>query len=83
MTSGNAQMVRPFPQFNNVTWINPSIGNSTYHGGFIRAEKRMSRGFAFLAHYTFSKFIDDVEAANDSARRAATWMRTTAGSTKA
>jgi hypothetical protein len=65
MTSGNAQLVRPFPQFTNVTWINPSIGNSTYHGGFIRAEKRMSGGLSFLAHYTFSKFIDDVEAANE------------------
>ncbi len=65
MTSGNAQLVRPFPQFNNVTWINPSIGNSSYHGGFIRAEKRMSNGFAFLAHYTFSKFLDDVEASNE------------------
>jgi hypothetical protein len=65
MTSGNSQLVRPFPQFNNVTWINPSIGNSTYHGGFVRAEKRMSSGFSFLAHYTFSKFLDDVEAANE------------------
>ncbi len=65
MTSSNAQSVRPFPQFNNVTWINPSIGNSTYHGGFVRAEKRMSGSFSFLAHYTFSKFIDDVEAANE------------------
>ena len=43
MTSGNAQLVRPFPQFNNVTWINPSIGNSTYHGGFIRAGKADER----------------------------------------
>jgi hypothetical protein len=65
MTAGNAQLVRPFPQFNNVTWINPSIGNSTYHGGFIRAEKRMSGGLSFLAHFTFSKFLDDVEAANE------------------
>ncbi len=60
-----AQLVRPFPQFSNVTWINPSIGNSTYHGGFIRAEKRLSGRLSFLAHYTFSKFIDDVEAANE------------------
>ncbi|HEY6393297.1 MAG TPA: carboxypeptidase regulatory-like domain-containing protein [Bryobacteraceae bacterium] len=59
------QLARPFPQFTNVTWINPSIGNSTYHGGFVRAEKRMSEGLSFLAHYTFSKFIDDVEAANE------------------
>ncbi len=65
LTSGNAQLLRPFPQFSNVTWINPSIGSSTYHGGFIRAEKRMSGSLSFLAHYTFSKFLDDVEAANE------------------
>jgi hypothetical protein len=64
-TNSNPQVLRPFPQFNNVTWINPSIGNSTYHGGFIRTEKRLSNGLSFLAHYTFSKFLDDVEAANE------------------
>jgi hypothetical protein len=64
-TSGAAQLVRPFPQFNNVTWINPSVGNSTYHGGFVRAEKRMSGSLSFLAHYTFSKFLDDVEASQE------------------
>ena len=65
MALGGGQARRPFPQFNNVTWINPSIGNSTYHAGFIRAEKRFGRGLSFLAHYTFSKFIDDVESANE------------------
>jgi hypothetical protein len=65
MGPGNAQARRPFPQFSNVTWINPSIGNSTYHGGFVRAEKRFGGGISFLAHYTFSKFIDDVESANE------------------
>ena len=48
-----------------MTWINPSIGNSTYHGGFIRAEKRFGGSFSFLAHYTFSKFLDDVESSNE------------------
>ena len=65
MGAGNTQLVRPFPQFSNVTWINPSIGNSTYHGGFARLEKRMTSHLSFLAHYTFSKFLDDVEAANE------------------
>lgn len=65
MGASNTQVLRPFPQFSNVTWINPSIGNSTYHGGFIRGEKRFRNNFSFLAHYTFSKFIDDVEAANE------------------
>jgi Carboxypeptidase regulatory-like domain/TonB-dependent Receptor Plug Domain len=61
---GDAQSRRPFPQFSNVTWINPSIGNSTYHGGFIRTEKRYGK-LAILAHYTFSKFLDDVESSNE------------------
>ncbi len=65
MGAGDAQSRRPFPQFSNVTWINPSIGNSTYHGTFVRAEKRFANSFSFLAHYTFSKFIDDVESANE------------------
>jgi hypothetical protein len=65
MGPGNAQLDRPFPQFSNVTWINPSIGNSTYHAGFIRVEKRMGGALSFLTHYTFSKFLDDVEAANE------------------
>ncbi len=65
LTTGSTQALRPFPQFSNVTWLNPSIGNSTYHGGFIRGEKRFGGSFSFLAHYTFSKFIDDVESANE------------------
>ncbi len=65
LTTGHTQSLRPFPQFSNVTWINPSVGNSTYHGGFIRGEKRFSKGLSFLAHYTFSKFLDDVESANE------------------
>ncbi|MBI2816241.1 MAG: carboxypeptidase regulatory-like domain-containing protein [Acidobacteria bacterium] len=65
MGPGDAQSRRPFPQFSNVTWINPSIGSSTYNAGFIRAEKRLSGSFSFLAHYTFSKFLDDVESANE------------------
>jgi hypothetical protein len=62
---GNLRANRPFPQFTDVRWINPTLGNSTYHAGFVRAEKRISRGFGFLVHYTFSKFIDDVEATTE------------------
>ena len=74
MGPGNAQSRRPFPQFSNVVWINPSIGNSTYHAGFVRAERRFSSGFSFLAHYTFSKFLDDVEAFNEYGPTGASYM---------
>ncbi|WP_321475256.1 carboxypeptidase-like regulatory domain-containing protein [uncultured Paludibaculum sp.] len=65
MGAGDAQARRPFPQFSNVYWINPAIGNSTYHGGFLRTEKRFAKGFSFLAHYTFAKFLDDVASGNE------------------
>ncbi len=65
MGPGNTQRYRPYPQFSNVSWINPSIGSSTYHGGFVRVEKKLDSGFSVLAHYTFSKFLDDVEASSE------------------
>ena len=62
---GNTQVLRPFPQFSNVTMVNPAIGNSTYYAGYVKAEKRLSKGVTFLAHYTFSKFIDDVASGDE------------------
>jgi hypothetical protein len=62
---GNAQLLRPFPQFSNVSIINPSVGNSNYQAGFVKIERRFSSGFSLLAHYTFSKFLDDVASANE------------------
>ncbi len=65
MGAGDAQARRPFPQFSNVYWINPSIGDSSYHSGYARLERRFASGFSLLAHYTFSKFLDDVAGADE------------------
>lgn len=65
MGGGDAQSRRPFPQFSNVSWLNPSIGNSTYHSGYVRLERRFQKGFSVLAHYTFSKFLDDVAGVDE------------------
>lgn len=62
---GNTQVLRPFPQFSNVSMLNPAVGNSTYYAGYFKAEKRFSKGFSFLTHYTFSKFIDDVASGDE------------------
>ncbi|MBM3785314.1 MAG: TonB-dependent receptor [Acidobacteria bacterium] len=59
---GNAQIRRPFPQFSGVSVINPPIGNSTYHAFTVKGERRYSSGLTFLSHYTFAKFIDDVQS---------------------
>jgi hypothetical protein len=65
MGPGNTQALRPFPQFSNVTLINPSIGKSRYYAGFVRVQKRFSDGVSFLAHYTRSRFLDDAESSNE------------------
>lgn len=62
---GNAQALRPFPQFSDVRVIAPTIGNSNYHGLNVRLEKRFSRGLQFNANYTWSKAIDDVESRDE------------------
>jgi hypothetical protein len=81
---GDTQARRPFPQFSNVTLINPSIGSSSYHAGFVRAQKRFAGGFSLLTHYTWSRYMDDAESANeygnagsymDAYRRSLDWAR--------
>ena len=66
MGPGNAQVRRPFPQFNNVTSVARMWGNSSYHSFNAKFEKRFADGLNFLANYTFSKFIDDVPAAQEA-----------------
>jgi hypothetical protein len=48
-----------------VTLLNPPIGNSTFHAVFIKTERRFANGFSFLAHYTFSKLLDDVASGDE------------------
>jgi hypothetical protein len=65
MGAGDTQRLRPFPQFSNVTLINPSIGKSSYYAGFVRVQKRVSDGFSVLAHYTRSRYFDDLESSSE------------------
>jgi hypothetical protein len=60
-----SQVLRPFPQFGNITSIGPSWGNSTYHSMNIKIDKRFSNGLNFLSNYTWAKFIDDVEGSSE------------------
>jgi len=53
------QSLLPFPYYTSVSVRNPHLGNSMYHGGLLRVQKRVSHGFTFLASYTKAKLIDD------------------------
>jgi hypothetical protein len=59
------QRLRPFPQFTDVVMLNAPVGNSSYHAMNLKLEKRYSNGLNFLMNYTWSKFLDDVQANNE------------------
>ncbi len=61
------QALRPFPQYGNVLWYSPDWGNSSYNGLNVEVEKRFSGGLNFLNTYTWSKFLDDIEAPQELA----------------
>jgi hypothetical protein len=49
---------RPDPNFGRIS-VFDSGGDSTYNGGFIQINKRLSRNFQVLASYTLAHAIDD------------------------
>jgi hypothetical protein len=57
---GNAQTRRPFPQFNAVTILLPTMGANNYHAGVAKVEKRLSNGISFLSTYTFARNIGNI-----------------------
>jgi hypothetical protein len=56
------RLLRPMPHFTGtgVGTAEPARGNSSYHAFQAKWEKRFSKGVTALAHYTWSKMIDDV-----------------------
>lgn len=61
-TTSNTQTLRPFPQFGNVNLLAKDYGQSNYHGLNIGVQKRASHGLQFGANYTWSKYIDNIDA---------------------
>jgi outer membrane receptor protein involved in Fe transport len=50
--------IRVNPNFGPVT-LRDNAGDSIYHSGQLKVERRFSRGFLVRGAYTYSKFIDD------------------------
>ncbi|MBI3696613.1 MAG: TonB-dependent receptor [Acidobacteria bacterium] len=74
-TVAQAQLLRPYPHFSNVTATESNWGNSIYHAFQSTLERRFSHGFTFLASYAFSKLIDDVGGAFAGEATAATGIQ--------
>jgi len=56
---------RPYPAYASISAWEP-VGISTYHSLQLSAEKRMSKGLAFTAGYTFSKSMDEGGGGNSA-----------------
>jgi hypothetical protein len=64
--TGAAQARRPIPQYAAINYLY-SGSSSNFHSMQARVERRFSRGFSFLANYTFGKTTDDAPLYGGSA----------------
>ncbi len=53
-----AQLLRPFPQFDELVGARDTGGSSWYNGLLVSGRKRLSHGIEFEGSYTFSKTLD-------------------------
>ena len=58
-TVSRGQLLRPYPQFTDVSMAGPTNRSSTYHSFQAKIEKRFTGGASLLASYTASKLITD------------------------
>jgi len=56
-TISQGQLLKPFPQFADIQDQFASTGNMHFNSLQLKAEHRLSRGFSYMANYTWSKNI--------------------------
>lgn len=61
-----AQLLKPFPRFNAVSFYRNNVGNTNYQSLQMKLEQRLSRGLSYLIGYTRSKLIDDASSVFDA-----------------
>lgn len=57
--AGNAQVLRPYPDFQEIIVNNPNEGNSLYNGLSLSVNRRFARGLTLISSFTFQKGIDN------------------------
>ena len=53
------ELLRPFPQFNDILMRQSTLGESQYHAGVVKVEKRVSNGWGGRFNYTYSRLKDN------------------------
>jgi hypothetical protein len=53
------ELLRPYPQFNDILMRQSTYGESQYHAAIFKFEKRMSNGWGGRINYTYSRLKDN------------------------
>ena len=61
-TVSQAQLLKPYPRFQNIATYRNNSGTTNYNAIQTKVEQRFSNGIAFLFAYTHSKLIDDASS---------------------
>ncbi len=61
-TVSQAQLLKPYPRFQNIATYRNNSGTTNYNAIQTKVEQRFSNGNAFLFAYTHSKLIDDASS---------------------
>lgn len=59
-TVARQQLLRPFPQFGNVTRNLPAFGNNSYHSLQLKFETRSWKGLTSIIAYTWARNLGDI-----------------------
>lgn len=69
------ELLRPFPQFNNILMRQATLGESQYHAAVLKFEKRITNGWGGRVNYTYSRLKDNQFAESNFFSSAATEMQ--------
>lgn len=58
-TITRGQLLRAFPQYQNVNDLGQTSANSSYHSLQVKVERRMTAGFYMVSSYTWSRLLTD------------------------
>lgn len=61
-TISQAQLIKPYPRFQNVAIYRHNSGQTNYNAVEAKVEERLAHGISFLFAYTHSKLIDDASS---------------------
>jgi len=58
-TNPNTQSLLPWPNFQQVQYLNPRWGNSFYNSLQLKLEQHLRGGVSYMLNYTWAKYIDN------------------------